>query len=291
MPLTSTQFPMPPMPIRIMQEDDTRLLQTGADLARLLYEFGLTSESSLLDVGSCYARVPLGLLSATDYRGSYLGFDVLRKQVSWCQDVLTPAAPNFSFEHIDVRNDRYNPAGTVDPLQLRFPTGIASVDFICLFSIFTHFYRADIEHYLAEFRRVLKPGGTAVTTWFLYDAARSPLITGEDSAYRMTYELDASTRYNDSEDPLRAIAFDEALVRSMVAAAGLEVAAIHRGTWCGEPGKIFQDLVILRRPGRPIDHVRAQLGRVRRGSAGRLRRARKRARRVYRDARRRFAAR
>ncbi|MRK01814.1 methyltransferase domain-containing protein [Aeromicrobium sp. S22] len=257
-------LPMPPMQLRIMKEDDEALVRSGTSLARLMMERGLKADGTLLDVGSCYGRLPLGLLAGTDFHGTYIGFDVLRKQVRWCKRSLTPVAPNFRFHHIDVRNDRYNPSGTVDPLEVRFPAKIGSIDTISLFSIFTHFYRADIEHYLGEFKRVLKPGGIAVTTWFVYDDARLPLIQSDASVYPMIYELDAHTRYNDPDDPLRAIAFEESLVRSMVEAAGLEIVTIDRGTWCGEPGTIFQDLIILRRPGALKDRVRARLGHVKR---------------------------
>jgi SAM-dependent methyltransferase len=260
----TSELPFPPMQIRIMKEDDERLLSTGVDLARLMIERGLKPGGTLLDVGSCYGRLPLGLLAGTDYHGTYVGFDVLPKQVAWCAKELTPFAPNFTFHHVNVRNDRYNPTGTVDPLKVRFPAGVGTVDAIALFSIFTHFYRPDIEHYLSEFKRVLKPGGIAVTTWFVFDEARLPLIQSENSAYPMIYELDGHTRYNDPDDPLRAIAFEESLVRSMIEAAGLEVVTVDRGTWCGESGTIFQDLIVMRRPGALKHRIRARLGHLKR---------------------------
>lgn len=260
----TSSLPMPPMPIRIMQEDDDRLISTGVELAQLVLDRGLPIDGTLLDVGSCYGRLPLGLLAGTDYRGRYIGFDVLKKQVDWCKSTLTPFAPTYRFHHLNVHNDRYNPHGTVDPLSVRFPANIGTIDAISLFSIFTHFYRPDIEHYLSEFKRVLKPGGIAVTTWFVYDEARLPIIQSASSVYPMIHELDEYTRYNDLEDPLRAIAFDESLVRSMIEKAGLEVVTIDRGTWAGEPGTIFQDIIVMRRPGALKDRVRARLGFVKR---------------------------
>jgi SAM-dependent methyltransferase len=261
---TVSSLPMPPMSIRLMQDDDERLLQTGADLARLMYGYGLRADDPMLDIGSCYGRLPLGLLSATDYRGSYLGFDVLKKQVQWCRTALTPVAPNFTFKHLDIRNDRYNPRGTMEPTTVRFPVASASVRWISLFSIFTHFYQADIERYLREMRRVLKPGGRAVTTWFVYDQARLPLIVSEQASYPMVHRLGQSARYCEPADPLRAIAFEADLVRSMVAAAGLRIERIDRGTWCGEPGTIFQDVVVLRRSGSLLERGKLVAGRAKR---------------------------
>ena len=47
---------------------------------------------------------------------------------------------------------------------------------------------------------------------------------------------------------LRAIAFEEGLVRTLIRQAGLEVVVVESGTWAGEPGHVFQDLVAMRRP-------------------------------------------
>jgi len=80
---------------------------------------------------------------------------------------------------------------------------------------------------------------------------------------------DDVTIYNDAEDPLRAIAFHERAVREMIAEAGLELVAIEHGTWKGQPGPEFQDVVVLRKPRRApapppsfTTRVRRKLGRV-----------------------------
>lgn len=111
----------------------------------------------------------------------------------------------------------------------------------------THLYRADIERYLAEIRRVLRPGGIAVVTRFLFDDERLSLVTSPDATYPMIHELDADTRYMKEGEPLRAIAYREQALHAMAAAAGLEVRSIQRGTWAGEAGDVFQDLVLLAR--------------------------------------------
>ncbi len=63
----------------------------------------------------------------------------------------------------------------------------------------------------------------------------------------MVHVLDEVTRYSKEGDPLRAIAYEEGAVRDMARAARLEVLAIDRGTWAGEPGRVFQDVVVFRR--------------------------------------------
>src|SRR6266480_5689571 len=98
---------------------------------------GLRRDERVLDVGSGGGRVAVPL---TDYLtgGTYDGFDTSAHDVTWCRENVTPRAPNFTFRHVDIRNQTYNPAGTIDPLRFRFPYDDSSFDFVFLTSIFTH---------------------------------------------------------------------------------------------------------------------------------------------------------
>src|SRR4029078_110360 len=135
--------------------------------------------------------------------------------------------------HLDVVNDRYNPKGRVAPRNVRFPAGTAQFDVCCLFSIFTHFYKEDVQHYLREIHRVLKPGGLVVATWFLYDEERLPRAIAS-SSYPMAHRLDEVTIFTEITAALRSSGFDETYVRTMVEQAGLEIVRIDRGSWAGE---------------------------------------------------------
>lgn len=240
-------IPLPPAALRLMGDDDERFTSQAVLLARQVYRFGLQDDDEILDVGCSVGRLAIGLLAGTDFSGRYVGFDVMPKQVEWARENLPRVAPGWRFRHVDVRNDRYNPRGTVDPRTLTFPARSRGFHMATLFSIFTHFYREDIEIYLHELHRVLRPGGRVVVTWFLYDDETLDQAVNS-AAYPMTHRHDDVTIYNDADDPLRAIAFHEDAMRELIAKAGLEVVTIEHGTWNGGPGPEFQDFVVLRRP-------------------------------------------
>lgn len=246
---TDTEIPLAPPHLRLMGDSDERFVENAVQLAHLVQRLGLRDTDEILDVGCSIGRLAVGLLAGTDFRGRYVGFDVMPKQVKWAKRNVQPVAENFFFRHVDVHNDRYNPNGTVQPKDLTFPARTGGFHMATLFSIFTHFYKEDVDLYLRELRRVLRPGGRVVATWFLYDEARMEAVMA--SQYPMTYRHDDVTIYNDAEDPLRAIAFDEAYVRRQIAGAGLEIERIEHGKWAGGEGPEFQDVVVLRRPQDP----------------------------------------
>jgi len=245
-------IPIPPAELRFMGEDDTRFVAVARELTDVLFAAGMSGTASVLDVGSGYGRLAAGLLAREDFRGTYVGFDILTRHVGWCTDVITAHDERFRFVHVDVVNERYNPSGTVPADELRFPVADATVDVCCLFSVFTHMYRPGIEHYLAEIARTLRPGGIAVTTWLLFDEARLAAVTSDSAAYALVHELADGARSMRSDDPLHAIGYPQGDLEGMAAAAGLVLDRVRRGQWAADepesPEATFQDVVIFRRP-------------------------------------------
>lgn len=138
-----------------------------AEARRLIDSMNLTSNSSVLDIGCGFGRLPIGLLKYVEDLRQYVGIDVSKKAIRWCQRFITPQQPNFQFIHIDVKNIRYNPRGNSIDTAFRLPFADQSFDIIYLYSVFSHMSLEDVRVYLQEFRRLLKLSGNIFLTTFI----------------------------------------------------------------------------------------------------------------------------
>lgn len=210
---------------------------------------GLRPSDDVLDVGCGVGRMALPLTRYLDKSARYDGFDIVRKGIIWCQHNITPHYPNFHFLHSDVFNKSYNPAGAGNASAYRFPYDDESFDFVFLTSVFTHMRRDDVENYLSQIARVMRPGGRYLITFFLLtDDALGRLARGEVQAERnFQYEVDqAGSLTINRETPEAAIAYTEADVRRMYERHGLKIEEpIRYGGWSGREGaRHGQDFIV-----------------------------------------------
>ena len=180
---------------------------------------------SVLDIGSGCGRVARQLIQQDPQPREYLGIDLHRGMVAWCADNLSPHAPQFRFEHHDVRNVGLNP-GEDKPTVLPLPDARHEDGYslVLAISVFTHMVEHQATHYLSELRRVLRPEGVAVTTWFVFDKADFPMMQDFQNAL-----------FINDVDPTNAVIFDRGWLRREAAEAGLTISAITpprvRGFW------------------------------------------------------------
>lgn len=209
-----------------------------------LKQRGLTSDQFVLDVGCGQGRMARPLADYLSPKGRYLGFDIVREGVDWCEQHYKDL-PNFSFHHANVFNARYNPEGDVRADAYRFPIEEAQADLAFLTSVFTHMFQKDVAHYMSELSRALKPGGTVLITWFLLNEESR---RAEAPRMNFQHELDEVSRTTLTENPEAAIAFDEAFVRQLYLQHGFEIEAIEYGSWSRPNSpRDLQDLVIARK--------------------------------------------
>lgn len=209
---------------------------------------GLNPNSRLLEIGSGIGRMARPL---TKYlrTGAYDGIDIVPNGIRWCQRNITKRFPNFKFHLADIHNLAYNPSGHLKALEYRFPFANDTFDFVALTSVFSHMLTAEMEHYLRETMRTLRPDGTALITFFFLNDESRELINKGLSALNFGFSRNGC-QVNDDLVPEYAVAYDERVIRQLCKNLGLSIEALKYGAWCGRTVYVsYQDMLILRKTG------------------------------------------
>lgn len=209
---------------------------------------GLKPDDSVLDAGCGVGRLAIPLTRYLSPPGAYRGFDVVKPGIEWCSQAITPRFPHFQFEWANLYNKTYNPQGTMTAADFRFPYEDQQFDFIFLTSVFTHMLPGDVDHYLAEIARVLRPGKFCLTTYFLLNEESRRLMAS--GASRLDFKYGGRGYLTlDPTLPESAVAHEEAFILASLSKAGLAVdTSIRYGSWCGRKGTIrFQDEVVAKK--------------------------------------------
>ena len=229
-------------PRRLDYAGHSDFVDTGAEFMSYFVELGgLQPHHSVLDVGCGMGRMARPLVGYLDDAGTYDGFDVNRGGIGWCRRRYA-RHKNFHFQVADLYNRRYNPRGAHAAAEYRFPYDDATFDLAIATSVLTHLLEAEAAHYLDEIKRVLKPEGRALVTFFLLNDESRALIEEGKSALAFL-DPDDHVSVLDADLPEEAVAYDEQWVRER-----LDVADVKWGSWCGrEEFTSFQDLVVAAR--------------------------------------------
>ena len=223
--------PMPPPELRVLVgggADELYDNPTGEplwDLPREAFDF-------VLDWGCGCGRIARKMLLQREPPRRYLGVDLHRGMVRWCREHLAPGAPGFEFVHQDVRNVGLNPQGAHDVLAL--PVTDRTVSLFVGVSVFTHVVEAAAAFYLGEVARVLRPGGVAMTTWFLFDKVDFPMMQESQNAL-----------FVNDVDPTNAVIYDRGWLRRTLREKGLavwrveqpDVRGFHWRVWLAPAGE------------------------------------------------------
>jgi len=133
--------------------------------------------------------------------------------IRWCQENLTPAAPQFEFLHHDVLYPERNP-GEGKPEVAPFPAEDGSRTLVIAWSVFTHLVEAHAEYYLSEVSRVLSDDGVFASTWFLFDKRHFPMMQDFQNAL-----------YINDVNPTNAVILDRTWLTDAAARNGLAIVA------------------------------------------------------------------
>jgi SAM-dependent methyltransferase len=168
----------------------------------------LTRESEVLELGCGCGRNAFALKRFLRQEGSYVGQDVDRNMISWCQNHLQER--RFVFHHADVFSAVYNPKGRAGT-HYRFPLNEDSVTLIISVSVFSHLLYGDFSHYVTESSRVLTPGGCLHMTLFLMDYLKARLGSRWSFRHRLDHCYVENLRY-----PEAAVAYDLDVVKALL---------------------------------------------------------------------------
>jgi SAM-dependent methyltransferase len=216
---------------------------TGQEFLELFRTLAdLEPQDRVLDIGCGIGRMARVLVPVLRPPGSYDGFDIAEPGIRWCQAHYRGSPAPFRFQHADVHNTVYNPAGREQPEAYRFPYGDGSFDLAIATSVFTHLLPEAADRYLAEAARVLAPDGRLFATWFLTEDREAPPPPFEPDP------ASAPAAVTDPAAPETAVAYPEAWLRERLDADGLALSAIHSGSWRADrEGMTLQDVVVARR--------------------------------------------
>ena len=205
---------------------------------------GLQPDHHVLDIGSGIGRMALPLTKYLSPEGKYDGIEIVSKGVEWCNKNITVRYTYFHFHHADIYNKQYNPQGRYLASEFRFPFESAKFDFIFLTSVFTHMLPVDIENYIAEISRLLKPSGRCFFTFFLINAESLAQIEKGES--KLIFKKENNYWSTDPLLPESAVAYDENFILNLLQEHSLKIIPpVYYGSWCGRKSFLsYQDILI-----------------------------------------------
>lgn len=214
----------------------------------LIKHIGLQHNHIVLDIGCGMGRTAVPLTQYLSHEGRYEGFDVVEKGVKWCNSKIKKDFPNFNFLYVPLNNDLYNTHEN-KASEFKFPYADHTFDRAFLFSVFTHMQLEDIEHYMNEIRRVLKPDGLCLATCFIYNQDIE-----DEIAQNGGFDFPISKkgyRLMDEDVKCANIAIEEDTLKSMISASLLKLDNYKEGYWKKaipkNEGIDFQDIIVLKK--------------------------------------------
>lgn len=241
-----SNVPLPETFYSIFREEGDEFFNHTKDLGKV------GPNSVVLDIGCGIGKMAMPFTKFLSTEGKYYGFDIVKFAIDRCKEHIEVKYPNFHFDWFDIQSGFYNKEGQKTSSNFAFPYENSFFDLIFLNSVFTHMFPKDIENYLSEIFRVLKPGGRCVGTFLLVNKEsvklmqQTPDLPPDFKLKKITEEYYTPFENN----PEKVIGHDENFVLKLLIKHGFKIEEpIRYGYWCGRnKGEYRQDIVVGTKP-------------------------------------------
>jgi SAM-dependent methyltransferase len=249
--MSETAAPVPPKHLRVRAgpfSDAGLFKRSGDEMAAEIIDLcNIRPDASVLEVGCGCGRLSSAFGEYLNSLGSYDGFDVSADMVAWCQSHLQTYLPNFRFTWVDVHSPDQNPGGYIKGAAFTYPYADSKFDAAVVSSVFTHIMPDEIERYISELVRVLKPDGRCFVSAFLFDDEAEAAVADGATIFDFRYPVGSCLTF-DREHPEAGIACDKHWLLGLLDRSGLEINMIRKGTWRSvRSHEVFQDYLVMRK--------------------------------------------
>lgn len=202
---------LPPNHLRVRIGVGNRILNNQVHFlvhARDFWMFVFTEKladggSTIVDIGSGCGRWAHWLrdynFRGRTFTGRYIGVDIDAEAIAWCEKHYD--AERFRFHHSSHASVSYNQAGE-QTSHYTIPEPDHTVDLVVSNSLLTHVLETELENYIKESYRVLKPGGAIMHSHFNLDYP--PATYGTRHTFRHTI---GNAQVESTEQPEAAVAY------------------------------------------------------------------------------------
>jgi len=216
---------MPPNHLRIrigvgnrILNNQTHFLVHARDFWMFVFTEGLANaKSSILDIGSGCGRWAHWLrdynFRGRRFTGIYVGIDIDGEAIAWCEKHYDPE--RFRFHHSTHSSVSYNQRGEAS--QYRIPEPDGTMDLVVSNSLLTHVLEAELENYIRESYRVLRPGGAIMHSHFNLDYP--PATYGTRHTFQHAI---GNARVESLEQPEAAVAYRTDYLFNVARGAGFK---------------------------------------------------------------------
>lgn len=228
--------------------DKERYFSAGKfETARYIELAGMHQDQSVPDLGCGCGKMAIHFAEYLSKRGRYAGMDSNKILLDFCVEKIQPHFDNFAFNYLDVFNGYFSPNGKTIVKDVHFPIEDSSVDTVIANSLFTHMYLEDINVYLREIFRVLKPQGKVAATYFLLNEKSEEAIKAKMASFDFKFPIGTYSKTFYSQTPELGLSHKEDEINAQYINNGMRIINTEYGGWTRKNEENLQDLIIAQK--------------------------------------------